>query len=199
MFPVVSVAGAAHLCVMLHKMKLLLITCILSALLSATAYGEQSNFNLQEVGVRTVKDYLNLCQTLINEEKNNINSEFRKSSCLAYMRGLLDGYMGTLSIRAEYDIAKEKGISSKDLVERIEKDHTLHDQVTESKFKKYFLCYGSEYLYDLTVKLTKHVKKLEIDFDKANANYILLSELKKLYPCPDKINHEKKQSGTDHD
>lgn len=81
---------------MLHKIKFSLITCVLSVLFSTTAYGEQSNLNLQEVGVRSVKDYLNLCQTLINEEKNNINSEIRKSSCLAYMRGLLDGYMGTL-------------------------------------------------------------------------------------------------------
>ena len=163
----------------------------MSVLHSAIAYGEQSNFNLQEVGVRTVKDYLNLCQTLTNEEKNNINSEFRKGSCLAYMRGLLDGYMGTISIRAEYDIAKEKGISNKDIVERIEEDNKLHEQVTESKFQNYFLCYGSEYLYDLTIKLTKHIEKLDIDFEKENANYVLLSELKKLYPCPDKINHEK--------
>ena len=165
----------------------------MSASLATTAHGERSNFNLQEVGVRSVNDYLNLCRTLVYDKNTNIDSQFRKSSCLAYMRGLLDGYMGTLSIRAEYDIAKENGIGSDEIVERIEGNNKLHEQITENKYQKYFLCYGSEHLYDLTIKLTRHIEKLDIDREESNANYILVSELKILYPCPNKINVTKMQ------
>ena len=176
---------------MLLRIRILLVLTFASTLLLGAACEKHPTFNIQEVSINSVNDYLNLCRVLVHKEKPGIDSQIRASSCLAYMRGLLDGYMATLSIRAEYDVAKEKGINSELTIEQIEGDDNLHDLISENMFHKYFLCYGSEYLYDLTVKLIKHIESLNIDREKENAHYILMSELKKLYPCPEKINYAK--------
>ena len=170
---------------MLHKGQGLLVLILASAMLVSTACKERSMFDVEEVGVRSVNDYLNLCRSLINDPKANIDSQFRATSCLSYMRGLLDGYMATLSIRAEYDIADENVIAIEEITEKMEEDNELHEQITENMHQKYFLCYGSEYLFNLTVKLTRHVENLKIDRDKPNAHYVLMKELINLYPCPE--------------
>lgn len=162
------------------KRTVIIIVCSLFPIISI------ANDNLAKLDkymIYSVKDYNDACNSLNNNAVPSVENNLRATSCLSFVSGLLVGYQSTLSLKAEFDLAKNKKVNRKVISSQIDSNHKLHEELTELTTQSEFLCYKQP--LDLVVIANNTLNSLQtskVDEDNS-VHYYVLNEIEKQLTC----------------
>jgi len=129
----------------------------------------------------STNDFLENCKSFSLVKASSSNKS--DATCLAYMKGVIDGYSGSVSINAEIKLANEKNSSRNEVISNLG-NHDIHEKLSSYAISGHYLCFEEKVtISEITKNIVKSILRKKLESNKPNLSYVLMNELAILYPC----------------
>ena len=156
---------------------------ILFVTLSSLVNAGEFNTAYDKYMINTVGDYLRVCEPIAKKSTPSYENSNKILSCLSFIAGVLKGYTGTLSVKAEYALAKKNSVSRTEMISELKNSPSTQKKLDKIYFSSHFLCFERGIgFYDIANKIYIGLNNSKADVN-IDIDDILLNEMEKFLLC----------------